>query len=53
MPDEVVRTFAAVGRYDEIAGLIADRFGGVTDTVTLGVDGGDRSPGWCARSCRT
>jgi probable F420-dependent oxidoreductase len=38
VPDEVVRTFAAVGRYDEIAGLIADRFGGVTDTVTLGVD---------------
>ncbi len=38
VPDEVVRTFAAVGRHDEIAGLIADRFGGVTDTVTLGVD---------------
>ncbi len=39
VPDEVVRTFAAVGRYDEIAGAIADRFGGVVDTVTIGVDG--------------
>jgi len=39
VPDEVVRTFAAVGRYDEIAGLIAERFGGLSDTVTLGVDG--------------
>jgi probable F420-dependent oxidoreductase len=38
VPDDVVRTFAATGRYDEIANLIADRFGGVTDTVTLGVD---------------
>jgi probable F420-dependent oxidoreductase len=36
VPDEVVRTFAAVGRYDEIARLIAERFGGVSDTVTLG-----------------
>jgi probable F420-dependent oxidoreductase len=40
VPDEVVRTFAAVGRYDEIAALIAERFGGVSDTVTLGVGPG-------------
>ena len=38
VPDEVVRTFAAVGRYDEIADRIAERFGGIVDTVTLGVD---------------
>jgi probable F420-dependent oxidoreductase len=36
VPDEVVRAFAAVGTHREIAGAIADRFGGVTDTVTLG-----------------
>jgi hypothetical protein len=35
VPDEVVRTFAAVGTHREIAGAIADRFGGISDTVTL------------------
>ena len=35
VPDEVVRSFAAVGTYEEIAGAIADRFGGISDTVTL------------------
>jgi probable F420-dependent oxidoreductase len=34
--DDLVRTFAAVGRHDEIAAAIADRFGGVSDTVALG-----------------
>jgi len=32
--DDVVRLFAAVGRHDEIAGAIAERFGGVSDTVS-------------------
>jgi probable F420-dependent oxidoreductase len=36
VPDEVVRTFAAVGTHDEIASRIAERFGGLSDTVTLG-----------------
>ncbi|MFP6708464.1 MAG: TIGR03617 family F420-dependent LLM class oxidoreductase [Alphaproteobacteria bacterium] len=32
--DDVVRLFAAVGRHDEIAGAIAERFGGISDTVS-------------------
>jgi probable F420-dependent oxidoreductase len=33
--DDVVRSFAAVGTYDEIAKAIEERFGGLVDTVTL------------------
>jgi probable F420-dependent oxidoreductase len=36
VPDEVVRTFAAVGTHDAIAGAIEERFGGISDTVALG-----------------
>ena len=36
VPDDVVRTFAAVGTYDEIALRIEERFGGLADTITLG-----------------
>ena len=36
VPDEVVHTFAAVGPFGEIAKAIEARFGGVTDSVTLG-----------------
>jgi probable F420-dependent oxidoreductase len=36
VPDEVVRTFAAVGTHAEIADAIAARFGGVCDTVAMG-----------------
>jgi probable F420-dependent oxidoreductase len=32
--DDTVRLFAAVGRHDQIAGAIAERFGDVSDTVT-------------------
>lgn len=32
--DDVVRLFAAVGRHDEIAAAIEERFGGFTDTVS-------------------
>ncbi|MDP7546721.1 MAG: LLM class flavin-dependent oxidoreductase, partial [Alphaproteobacteria bacterium] len=32
--DDVVRLFAAVGRHDEIAAAIADRFGGISDAVS-------------------
>ncbi|MCP5025078.1 MAG: TIGR03617 family F420-dependent LLM class oxidoreductase [Actinomycetia bacterium] len=32
--DEVVRLFAAVGTYDEIGGAVAERFGGVVDTIS-------------------
>ena len=31
--DDVLRLFAAIGRHDEIAAQIEDRFGGLTDTV--------------------
>ncbi|NIP14530.1 MAG: TIGR03617 family F420-dependent LLM class oxidoreductase [Pseudomonadales bacterium] len=33
--DDVVRLFAAVGRFDEIAGAIEERFGGAVDVVAL------------------
>jgi probable F420-dependent oxidoreductase len=36
VPDDVVRAFAAVGTYQELAAAIEERFGGVSDTVTLG-----------------
>ncbi len=35
IPDEVLHLFAAIGTYDEIAERIAERFGGVVDTVTI------------------
>jgi probable F420-dependent oxidoreductase len=38
--DDLVRTFAAVGRHDELPDVVADRFGGVTDTVLLGFSTG-------------
>lgn len=31
--DEILHLFAAVGRHDEIAAAIADRFGGLADTI--------------------
>jgi probable F420-dependent oxidoreductase len=37
--DDLVRIFAAVGRYDELPAAIAERFGGVSDTVALGFTG--------------
>jgi len=33
--DDVVRLFAVVGTHDEIANVIADRFGGLIDTIAL------------------
>ena len=33
VPDDVARLFAAVGRWDEIAGAIQDRFGGIADAI--------------------
>mgnify|MGYP005658538229 CR=1 FL=1 len=33
VPDDVVHLFAAVGRHDEIAKAIEDRFVGVSDSV--------------------
>jgi probable F420-dependent oxidoreductase len=35
VPDDVVRVFAAVGTYQEIARAIEGRYGGVADSVTL------------------
>ena len=38
--DDTVRLFAAVGRYDQIADAIAERFGGVSGAVSLNSGGG-------------
>ena len=35
IPDEVLQLFAAIGPYDVIAERIADRFGGLVDTVVI------------------
>ncbi|MDH3210889.1 MAG: TIGR03617 family F420-dependent LLM class oxidoreductase [Myxococcales bacterium] len=40
VPDEVVRTFAAVGTHDEITRAIEERFGGLSDSVALGFGAG-------------
>jgi len=48
IPDEVVHLFAAVGTHKEIAGKIAERFGGLSDAINLRPDssgfGGDVPP---------
>ena len=33
VPDDVVHLFAAVGRHDQIAGIIEKRFGGLVDSL--------------------
>lgn len=33
VPDDVLHLFAAIGRHDEIAGIIETRFGGVSDAI--------------------
>ncbi len=38
IPDEVVHLFAAVGTHAEIAGRIAQRFGGVSDAVSASIN---------------
>jgi probable F420-dependent oxidoreductase len=35
VPDEVAHLFAAVGRYDQIAAAIGERFGGLVDAINL------------------
>jgi len=40
VPDEVLRTFAAVATHDELCGAIEQRFGGLTDSVSLDFDRG-------------
>ena len=35
IPDDVVNLFAAVGRHDEIASAISERFGGIADVVAM------------------
>jgi len=39
VPDDVAHLFAAVGRHDQIAGAIEERFGGMEDSLTLRGDG--------------
>lgn len=34
IPDDLLHQCAAIGRHDEIAGKIAERFGGISDTVS-------------------
>jgi hypothetical protein len=36
VPDEVVRTFAAVAPYSELKQAVSERFGGVADSIQLG-----------------
>ena len=46
--DDVVRLFAAIGTHREIAGVIAERFGGLSDALNLRADartGGNVPPG--------
>jgi probable F420-dependent oxidoreductase len=35
VPDDVVAEFTAVGRYDQLADVIARRFGGLSDSITI------------------
>ncbi len=48
VPDDLVHLFAAVGTHKEIAGKIAERFGGLSDAINLRADsssaGGDVPP---------
>ena len=48
VPDDLVHLFAAVGTHAEIAGRIAERFGGLSDAISLRADsssaGGDTPP---------
>ncbi|MGH1490720.1 MAG: TIGR03617 family F420-dependent LLM class oxidoreductase [Acidimicrobiales bacterium] len=37
--DDVVRLFAAVGRHDELVGAITERFGGLSESISLGAGG--------------
>ncbi|MDG2304928.1 MAG: TIGR03617 family F420-dependent LLM class oxidoreductase [Candidatus Binatia bacterium] len=36
VPDEVLDTFAVIAPYDDLVGKLRDRFGGITDSITLG-----------------
>jgi probable F420-dependent oxidoreductase len=51
VPDDVVHAFAAVATYDGLADALAERFGGITDNVTLGF-GGDVDRGLVAEILR-
>jgi probable F420-dependent oxidoreductase len=45
VPDDVAQLFAAVGRHDQLAAAIGERFGGLVDALTLRGDGaGDVPP---------
>ena len=34
--DDIVHLFAAVGRYDQLKDAVQERFGGITDSLTIG-----------------
>jgi hypothetical protein len=44
VPDDIAHLFAAVGRHDQIVGAIGERFGGLTDALTLRGDGTGEVP---------
>ena len=35
VPEEILGAFTAIGRYDQLPGVIAERFGGLSDSITL------------------
>jgi len=35
IPDDLLHQFAAVARYDELAGAVTKRFGGIADSITI------------------
>ncbi len=52
VPDDVAHLFAAVGRHDQIAKAIADRYGGLVDAITLGREGTGKVPNDLAQDIR-
>ncbi len=38
VPDDVVRAFTAVGRYDQLKGVVEERFGGLSDSIEIAVE---------------
>jgi probable F420-dependent oxidoreductase len=44
VPDDVAHLFAAIGRHDQLAAAIQERFGGLVDALTLRGDGAGEVP---------
>ena len=51
IPDDVLDLFAAVGTFDELPEKVAARFGGISDTISVGFSlQSDAAAVKCARS---